>query len=532
MTARLGRLGRIAAAAALLAGCGGAPQPAPTASAGTVVPMPAAVLRWGAPRFVPGAGQGVVLDFAGNDGVTHAGYVRADGSGFRCLTCGPGFADLSIGRPAPFGDGHRVLVQSPAASNGIQKLSFLVIECAGSVASCAHPVVRAVTGTQAPDSLQDRVGLISPDGSTLVWTRIRRDGFLLLAGRLTRAGAGYQVRDIRVLNAPADRAATDVAGLARADAWYEAKSFAPDGQSITFAATIAGSLNLDSYLMDLRTGAVRRLTDDPDWDEGLEISPDGRSFAQASSRGGNITAAFGNLPRPPVLDLAAITVLNYFTPRRTGATEPYRRGAQRQPYVFGIVGEPDGHDAVALATASDTGWYVNDWPDWSADGSLLVWAQARPARPEIRQVRTARAPVRPGPPVRAVATPSPHWAPAISAVPVAAPGLRRVIAGPDGGNARVEMTGDLLAGFFAVTYVNYRDGCTVLDGHQTVRTDRRLDTTYREKLTMTGCHTGTSTVDVVVHGAQGAGQGSATSTYDGRTRTTTLTPTPATSAPS
>jgi hypothetical protein len=503
---------------------------ADTGSANTsvaTIPMPPEVVRWGAPRFVPGTRDGIVLDFMGTDGINHIGYVRADGSRFRCLSCTADAAQTGLGRPIPFGDGRRVLAQSPAASNGVAPLSFMVIECPNRMDSCTQPTVQTVSGVSPPDSLQDRVGLVSPDGSTLVWTRIRTDGFLMLAGRLDRTSDGYQVSDVRVLNAPADRATTNLAGLTRANAWYEAKSFSPDGQEITFGSTLGGSLNLDSYLMDLRTGSIRRLTRDPDWDEGLELSPDGRWFTQASSRGQHVTASFGNLPRPAVLDVAAINVLNYFTPRAVGPTEPYRRGAQRRPYVFGIGGESAQRTGMLLSTPEDDGWYVNDWPDWSGNGSLIVWAQARPNEPTVRQVRVARSPVAPGPAARPGRTPVPAWAPPIGEVPVTSLDLQRTFLEPSGGTASVATSGTVLSGTFSVTYTNFSVGCAVLNGVQNVVQGGALETRYVDHLTVTGCHNGSSDIDVTVYGTKGAGVGTATSTYDGRLETTTLTGPPA-----
>jgi hypothetical protein len=500
---------------------------AETPAAVVTIPQPASTVRWGAPRFVPGDSNGIVLDFVAQDGISHIGYVRADGSGFTCLSCTAGAAQLSVGRPIPFGDGRRVLAQSPPTSNGVQPLSFVVIECASTVGSCAEPVVYPVRGVGSPDAIQDRLGLISPDGSTLVWTRIRSDGFLMLAGRLDRTDDGYDVHDVRVLNAPADRTTTDMDGLIRANAWYEAKSFTPDGQAITFGATLGGSLNLDSYVMDLRTGAVRRLTEHPDWDEGLEPSPDGRWFTQASSRDQHVTAAFGNLPRPPVVDVAAINVLNYYTPRRVGATEPYRRGAQRRPYVFSMRGEPLAQP-ILLASAEDNGWFVNDWPDWSADGTRIVWGQGKPDEPAIRQIRVARAPVAPASVVRPGRTRVPSWAPLVEQVPVASLDLRRTLPGPAGGDAVVETSGTLVSGTFSVTYTNYRVGCAVLNGVQTVvQGPAVLETRYTDHLTMTGCHNGNSDIDVIVYGSEGAGSGVGVSTYDAHTETIALDSPPA-----
>jgi hypothetical protein len=63
-------------------------------------------------------------------------------------------------------------------------------------------------------------------------------------------------------------------------------------------------------------------------------------------------------------------------------TEPSRRGAQRRPYVFSMRGELPAQP-IPLASADDDGWFVTDWPDWSADGTRIVWGQGR----EVQLVR-------------------------------------------------------------------------------------------------------------------------------------------------
>jgi Tol biopolymer transport system component len=75
--------------------------------------------------------------------------------------------------------------------------------------------------------------------------------------------------------------------------------YSPDGEWVAFASTRGG--NLDLWAVSTRSGAVRRLTDDPgeDWDPAF--TPDGRHLLWSSNRGGHfeVWAAEpdGNAPR-------------------------------------------------------------------------------------------------------------------------------------------------------------------------------------------------------------------------------------------
>jgi Tol biopolymer transport system component len=63
-------------------------------------------------------------------------------------------------------------------------------------------------------------------------------------------------------------------------------SYAPDGESLVFSSNRSG--NLDIWLLEISTGAIRQLTDDSaeDWDPAF--STDGKSIFWSSSRSGNL----------------------------------------------------------------------------------------------------------------------------------------------------------------------------------------------------------------------------------------------------
>ncbi len=63
-------------------------------------------------------------------------------------------------------------------------------------------------------------------------------------------------------------------------------AYSPDGSRIVFTSNRSG--NMDLWILDTRTGALRQLTDDPaqDWDPGF--TPDGRHVLWSSDRSGNL----------------------------------------------------------------------------------------------------------------------------------------------------------------------------------------------------------------------------------------------------
>jgi serine/threonine protein kinase len=63
-------------------------------------------------------------------------------------------------------------------------------------------------------------------------------------------------------------------------------AYSPDGSRIVFSSNRSG--NMDLWILDTRTGALRQLTDDPaqDWDPGF--TPDGRHVLWSSDRSGNL----------------------------------------------------------------------------------------------------------------------------------------------------------------------------------------------------------------------------------------------------
>jgi hypothetical protein len=493
---------------------------------GFEVPMPDGVVEWGRAKFA--GDDAIVATFRSTpDAPRQVGWLRTDGSDFSCVTCDV-LGDTDVGSPLAFPDGERVWIQSPSNMNAASAFAYSVVRCAPSLAECTSADVKPVEGMigslSDPAGLQDREVRLSHDGTTIAWTRIRPDGYLMLLGRLTEHDDRYTVDDVRVVNPPGGDLDGDLEAVATAAAWYEAKDLSRDGRFLSFSGSYAGSLNYDSFLLDLATGEVARLTDGPDWEEDASLSPDGSWVVFGSAEGSDRQAVFGNLARPPVIDAAIVGPLsNYFLPRAAaGGGISTRRVGSNRFYLVSIDGQTDEDRGLGLDGEGQDGWEPGGGGlDWSPDGTSLLQVQRRrdPGTGEWADYRLwirrlpDREPTRP--PVEAPV--DPDWAPGIDERPPRSDTTRSAILdGEHEGTVRLERTGTILQGTWTVIYDGYAtDGCSYLSGTQTVTTTSPITATYEEHLAWTGCRTGRSDAEVSFAGPDTIGE--ATSTMAGRT---------------
>lgn len=506
------------------------PAPPPESMSASVVPMPPGVVEWSRARYT--ADGNMVATFKSQSGGKNAvGWLRPDGTGFHCITCAP-LPGKDVGAPLPFPDGRRLFVQSPSNMNAAGTFSYHVIECVPSLEQCdtatTKPVQGLVRGLTDNRGTQDREMRLAPAGDKLLWTRIRPDGYFMLLGDIVEAPGQYLLEDVRVVNPRGGSLFGDAAALALAAPWYEAKDLSHDGRFLTFSGSMGGSLNYDNFLMDLETGSVRRLTVDPDWDEDAGISPDGQWFVSGTSKGMNRQAAWGNVPRPPMADIAMVGPLsNMFLPRTLPGTgsSPKRIGSLRHVLVD-INGERGEYNGQPIEPPQEPEWTGSGGGrggslDWAPDGVGLLRVQTRrdPVTGADLETRlqivhlTERAP---HPPVVPAATTDPSWAPLLSEVPVRSNvSTSRRLAGPAGGSVNVVRLGNMLFGYWALTYDDYSaDGCSMLAGTQSTLTLLGVFAQYSENTRLTGCHDGYTTASVRFAGSSSSGR--IVSEYDGR----------------
>ncbi len=110
----------------------------------------------------------------------------------------------------------------------------------------------------------------SPDGRRIVWgTTEARTWDVMIADY--------------VEDAPGPRL-VNVRRLTHDTTWWETHGFSADGRAVIATGTRAGFLSPDLYAIDIASGKLTRLTDDPAWDEHAHLSPDGRKLAWISGR--------------------------------------------------------------------------------------------------------------------------------------------------------------------------------------------------------------------------------------------------------
>jgi hypothetical protein len=469
----------------------------------SVVPLPDSVAG---PRFPWWRADGERLLFSATPeggGRVEVMSVAPDGSDLDCLTCGvaPELA-LPLLKPIAFADGERVAVrvgnQSPVAA-----ADHAVLECAPSVADCdrAELVPLVAPAATDPSVQQDQRELrLAPDGVHVGISQVRTSSggepvLIAIVARLRRTATSYQLDDPRVVS---ERG--------------ELKSFTPDGRQVLVAEFTPGPFELanpDVVSIDLATGEETRVTTAPDYDEPVELSPDGEWYVVGSGRGSGLFETVSQVRRPSLLghalDPLTAALFAGYRPRllegwivRTGTEQDGATG-QRIPSPAGDLDgrpiwnwRPDG-TAITYWEGQGTGFETDPGASRLVVAELVDRRPSETAAPED--------------------SPTPSWAPPLAGfVPEGAPAP----ASRDGrnrGSVVVEAVdeGDVLA--VEVTYLEFSDdGEWVVDGVE--RAERRGGTTtYTADLTLSGDHAGFLRADAVI--SVGGIEGWITSSVDG-----------------
>lgn len=420
--------------------------------------------------------------------------IREDGTGFRCLTCGvaPEVAEPLL-KPMVFPDDRRVLLRV-GEQNPVQAADHAVLECRPSVGDCAEAelVPIAIPPPGGAVVRQDQRELrIAPDGEHVGFTQVRAtatggSAMTAAVATLARTEGGYELRDARVVRTGG-----------------ELKGFTRDGQAVhvaDFTSNPHQAANPDVFRIDLRTGDEARVTYHDDYDEPLELSPDGRWYVVGSGRTAGLFATVSQLRRPNLIatglePLAAALFVHH----RQDLLEPWlvRAGTERTGATgqrLNAASDADGYSGRAIA-------------NWHPDGTRVVFAEglSDPAQPPQGDTRIVvahlveRRPGRPHPhrPVPAARrTPEPTWAPPLldfvppdPPAPASRDGRRRgsveIVAGP--------APGDPTRRVLQVTYHDFSDdGRWIIDGTERAVHGGGLagGTHYTADLTLTGRHHG------------------------------------------
>lgn len=470
-------------------------------------------------------------------GKPHVGVMNLDGSDFHCITCGlvPQAQD-----PDVFDDGRRLIVSGAqqgalgglvglaGGSGGLGDMQYTVIECAPSLYDCEH---RAALPLDFPiDSIQqgaqNREVAPSPDGRFVKWNEVRTtEGERMTIGRLVRGAGGYTVADPRVLQ-PGYSLTDDPAGWIAMGRFYESgggasgRSFWDGGRTLKYGVTTT-ALNYDIWEVDLATGRRRELTDDLDYNEMSDASPDGSLVAYASPRGLDRMDVVTQLVRPPFLDVVAFPVLgriSLFNNRRC-MNERWLMDRHIGQQRGGYAGQP---------VVTEDGWAIRSWR-WFPDSTRALIEEERipneklPSDPRERiRIRILRFPARhptaPEPTVPIDEHALDGWTQPYGRYHTMAvqQASGRVVRGPAGGTATLDFGGTFAAGSWAVRYDGYsEDGRTFVSGTEQVVTGNPLVATrWMADLTEHGAHTGHLKGSVVL-GPQSRYQASVDSEVDG-----------------
>jgi VCBS repeat-containing protein len=464
-----------------------------------ILDLPAGYTNPDNPRF---AADGKSLYF----GVTPPGGTRVevhqinvDGTNLRCVTCGlsPNItAGLTRVVPAPDG---RIMIQVETAPN-----SYVVYEPVG------NQLVPVITPPAAARVLDpQREMRISPDGKYVVFSQVQlgqTGNFTAVpvVGRLVRTtnaltgAAEYQIEDARVIFPVG-----------------EAKQWTPDGRGVIITGGQYEMGNVDNVLVDLATGAVTRLTANLDYDEDIDMSPNGQWIAVGSTRTYDALTPMTRIVRPPFLP-AQIQGAVYEAYRGSGSWT----NVSNQEWLVAIEDELKGENGIPLFVDDDPNTPEDEGDDynarsmasWNATGDAVAFweAQAAPLgspSPGVSRLVVAnlKYTTSVGPVEGDLVTPHPTWAPKLSeSVPttVALPPVG-IHPGAGGGTATITEVPDPAnagATLRTVTYVDYVnvDGLILNGSESTSATASQNTIRYTADITVTGAHTGYLRGDVTI----------------------------------
>jgi hypothetical protein len=487
-------------AAIVVAACSAQPPGPPPSGAGEridlrEVPLPAGVTGARFPWFTAG-GEGIVFSGipAGSDR-SEILFVREDGSGYRCLTCGVApEVSVPLLKPIVFADDRRVVVRVGEQSPG-HAADHAVLECLPDVGRCTDarlvPVVIPPPGDATV--IQDQRELkVAPDGEHVAFTQvlataIGEQAMTAVVATLHRAAGRYELRDVRAVSTRG-----------------ELKSFTPDGRAVLVAAysDTYEAANPDILRVDLATGEESRITTYPDYDEPLQMSPDGRWYVVGSGRTSGLLETAAQVRRPDFIGPGLAPLVGaIFVNHREQLLEPWlvRNGAEARG-ANGRQLNPDsasdGHHGQAIA-------------NWSPDGTRIVFSERRdaPDEPGGRRTRIVVAELADRPPTRTgtrgPASPDPTWAPSLAGFVPERPDTPASRDGHRSGSVTIVEHPGAEPGVTVrdVTYHNFSDdGRWVIDGQERAEYRGVLagQTHYTADLTVTGRHRGFLRADATI----------------------------------
>ncbi|MDX2166279.1 MAG: hypothetical protein SF182_04425 [Deltaproteobacteria bacterium] len=485
------------------------------------------------------SGEHLLVDFTAPDVVgTQVAQLGLDGGDFRCLTCGgPISGNLKVVQH--FNDGQRLLV---VGNNGPNP-NWNVLECAPSVLDCQQAALLRIQLPPNPDPttpvVQYRVPWVSLDNDWFVWTEVRLrgpGGNLSAIGRLIRDGDRYVVQDARVFAPPfaPPLLGVDSARWRNFTQPFEAKYGGLRGGRDWVEAGTPNAGHYDTSVIDLATGALRRLTHHPDHDEGVRFSPDEQWAVLQTGRTDNRIEFLGLLPRPPYIDWIAfslhfVAIAGAPSDGISPGSSPNERDCYVDPWLLDRWFERGDYLGQRLERPAD-GWVSIEGNagsfDWSPDGTQIAMIDRRwrgaGAQTRLRIATLVnRTPLLPSQVVPIATTPEPTWAVPYEDWIVPDTFGVTVIPGTASGSATiVNDFANTLSGSARVTYDHYSDdGASFLDGYEEIRIPVLVlnGAEYEVDLTLSGAHQGSMRGSAFYDFLTDVNSGEVVSTLDGHT---------------
>jgi len=161
----------------------------------------------------------------------------------------------------------------------------------------------------------------------------------------------------------------------------EFRGFTKDGREAFYIGYPFESCNIDMFAVDLVTGKVRRVTDNPEYVDPIDASPDNKWIVIDDTRGSGrqmFMAAMRGVP--PIIDLLTtgfVSSVRNNGPRRFFQAYLLDHDGDRGSYQGQLLTAGDG----APGSISDPNWNAMADPRWSYDGTRVVFWQAQVVAP-------------------------------------------------------------------------------------------------------------------------------------------------------
>ncbi|WP_236735358.1 Ig-like domain-containing protein [Mycolicibacterium peregrinum] len=464
-----------------------------------ILNLPDGIKNPNTPRFSED-GQSIYFGATPAEGGRQEIYrISVDGSTVECITCGVSTeVTAGLSRVVPFQDGSgRLMIQVTTSPN-----SYVVYEETAEGKQLV-PVITPPAGARVLDPQREM--RISPDGTHVLFSQIQMtpQGLITavpIVGRLERTAAGYEIADARVVYPVG-----------------EGKQWTPDGKGVIILGGRYEAGNVDDIVVDLETGEVTRLTGNLDYDEDIDMSPNGQWIAVGSTRGYDALTPMSRIVRPAFLP-ADIQGAVYEKYRGTGDAT----NITNQEWVIAIEDDLKGENGIPVFVDGD-GYTARSMASWNNTGDAVAFWEASGADATDTRLVIAKLnyTTSVGPVAGDRTTPDPTWAPELKTyVPSTAPlPPTGTYAGAGGGTAVVTEVSDPTTGHIVrtVTYTDYvNEQGMILNGTEsTDTTASQSSIRYLADITVTGEHTGYLKADATINKLQRTMTGHITSDLDG-----------------